>query len=255
MKLIQITKKLIILTLLSLISISCGMQQKTVEYDDFSGDVNQPIIFSEGWGTNYNYPVIVDISTAITSEKPILYEYIKSAVDTWNKAIGRTILQLRQDTVTKTGNSFPSLFLPNNESFNALYYDQISGGSGGWVKNTGKSSSTIATTIYNYKKNVILKANIRFNRDTYYFGDTTADYNSSTQYVADMQSIALHELGHFLGLGHAVSETNSVMYPTINVGHDSVTSKTQVICLSSNDLERIRSIYTGGSAATYDCLN
>ena len=120
MKLIQITKKLFILTLLSLISISCGMQQKTVEYDDFSGDVNQPIIFSEGWGTNYNYPVIVDISTAITSENSNLYNYIQLAVDTWNNAIGRTILQLRQGTVTKTGNSFSSLFF-----YDWMYFEVV----------------------------------------------------------------------------------------------------------------------------------
>jgi hypothetical protein len=244
---IQNTKKLFILTLLSLIIISCGMQKKTVEYDDFYADIDQPIVFSEGWGTNYNYPVTVDVSTAITSENSNLISYIQSAVNTWNSAIGRTILQLRTGTVTKTGNDFSSLFLPNNEPFNAMYYDQISGGIGGWVNNTGKPSSTIAATIYNFKKNVISKANIRFNRDKYYFGNTATDNTFSGLDVADMQSIALHELGHFLGLGHVASERNSVMYPTIDVGlNNPPTRKSRIIDPSCNDIERIRTIYPGG---------
>ena len=88
--------------------------------------------------------------------------------------------------------------------------------------NTGKPSTTIATTIYSSRQSTITNASIHFNRDTYYFGETTTDYNTSTQYVADMESIALHELGHLLGLGHATTESNSVMYPTISVGHSTL---------------------------------
>lgn len=248
-------KNYFILILIYIFITSCGLQQKKVEYDDFSGDINQPILFSEGWGTNYSYPVIVDLSTAISSENSSLQTYVQNAIDTWNGAIGRTILQLRTSTVSNTGNAFPSLFLPLQDIYYALYYDQISGGRGGWVNNTGKPSTTIATTVYNSRQNIIMKADIRFNRDTYYFGNTVSEYNSSTQYVADMESIALHELGHFLGLGHAVNETNSAMYPTISVGHNSVSSPTTVRSLSCNDLARIRSIYTGGTAATITCVN
>ncbi len=234
--------------------ISCGMPTKVVQYDDFSGDVNQPIIFANGWGQDFNYPITVDISTSINSENASLVTYIQNAVDTWNNAIGRTILTLRTGTVTKTGNDFKGLFLPLLEAYHALYYDQISGGSGGWTSNTGKPSTTIATTIYSSKQNTISNASIRFNRDTYYFGETTTDYNTSTQYVADMESIALHELGHLLGLGHATTETNSAMYPTISVGHSTVGSPTYVRCVSLNDIDRIRSIYTGGTASTA-CVN
>lgn len=239
---------------MGIVLFSCGMPTKVVQYDDFSGDVNQPIIFANGWGQDYTYPIIVDISTAINSENSTLVTYIQNAINTWNNAVGRTILSLRTGTVTKSGNDFKGLFLPLIESYHALYYDQISGGTGGWTSNTGKPSTTIATTIYSSRQNIITNASIRFNRDTYYFGETTGNYNTSTQYVADMESIALHELGHLLGLGHATTETNSVMYPTISVGHSTPSSPTYVRCISSNDLERIRSVYPGGIASTA-CMN
>lgn len=234
--------------------VSCGISQKVVQYDDFSGDVNQPIIFANGWGQNYNYPIIIDLSNAIVNEDSALIAYVQNAINTWNKAIGRTILTLRTGVVTKTGNNFRGLYLPLDDPFRALYYDQISGGSGGWVANTGKKSDIIATTIYTASQGTILNASIRFNRDFFYFGNTQTQYDNFSQSIADMESIALHELGHLLGLGHVINETNSVMYPTIRVGHSTIAAPSYVRCISVADLERIRSIYPGGSASTA-CIN
>ncbi|WGL58707.1 matrixin family metalloprotease [Pigmentibacter sp. JX0631] len=231
---------------------SCGMPEKVIQFNDFTGDVNQPIVFANGWGQNYSYPVTVDISTAITSENSNLATYIQNAVNTWNSAIGRTILTIRTGVVSKTGNDFKGLFSVLQDSYHALYYDQLSGSNGGWLSNTGKPSTTIATTAYTATQGTILNASIRFNRDTYYFDDITTNYNSA-QIIADMESIILHELGHFLGLGH-VTETNSIMYPNYSPGHTVGSSYSSIRCVSANDLTRIRSIYSGGSASTA-CLN
>lgn len=232
--------------------VSCGMPEKVIQFNDFNGDVNQPIVFSNGWGQNYSYPVTINISTAITSENSNLADYIQNAVNTWNNAIGRTILAVRTGVVTKTGNDFKGLFSVLQDSHHALYYDKLSGSNGGWLSNTGKPSTTIATTVCRATQGTILNASIRFNRDIYYFDDITTSYNSA-QIIADMESIILHELGHLLGLGH-VTETNSIMFSTYTPGHTFGSSYSSVRCISTSDLTRIRSIYTGGSASTA-CLN
>lgn len=245
--------RLILFSLLFVVA-SCGAQNKTVQQDDGTGNIDQVILYSQGWGGSYNYPLTIDISTQISNENPNLITQIQNAINTWNNAIGKTILVLRSNVVTYTGNFFPGLFTPLQYPFKALYYDQISGGSGGWANNTGKSSSIIATTIYNSNGNSLLGADIRFNRDEYLFGDTTTGNNTSTQYIADMESIALHELGHVLGLGHAINESDSVMYPYINVGPNSSDSPSTARCLSANDVERIRSIYPDGAPANSNCI-
>ncbi len=245
--------RFIIVILIFIIS-SCGLQNKTVQHDDSTGDINQVILYSQGWGSSYNYPITIDISIQISNENSSLITQIQNAINTWNNAIGRSILTLRTGVDTYTGNLFPGLYTPLQNPFKALYYDEISGGSGGWVNNTGKNSSIIATTIFSSNGNSIHGADIRFNRDAYVFGDTTTGNNTSTTYIADMESIALHELGHVLGLGHAMNETGSVMYPYINVGPNSSNSPTTARCLSANDVARIRSIYSGGAPAYLSCI-
>ncbi len=244
--------RFILFTLVFMIT-SCGLQNKTVQHDDSTGNINQVVMFSQGWGSSYSYPITIDISTQISNENSSLITQIQNAINTWNNAIGRSILTLRTGVDTYSGNSFPGLYTPLQNPFKALYYDEISGGSGGWVNNTGKNSNIIATTIYNSNGNSIFGADIRFNRDAYVFGDTTTGNNTSTAYIADMESIALHELGHVLGLGHAINEANSVMYPYINVGSNNSSLLTTARCLSANDVARIRSIYPGGASANLSC--
>jgi Matrixin len=244
----------LLLIILIFVVTSCGSQNKTVQHDDSTGDINQVILYSQGWGSSYNYPITIDISTQISNENPSLITQIQNAVNTWNNAIGRNILSLRPGVITYTGNSFPGLYTPLQYPFKALYYDEMLGGIGGWLNNTGKNSSIIATTIYNSDGSSILGSDIRFNRDTYVFGDTTTGSNTSTAYIADMESIALHELGHVLGLGHAINETDSVMYPYINVGPNNSSFPTTVRCLTANDIARIRSIYPGGVPSNLNCI-
>ena len=45
---------------------SCGKLNQSAQHDDTTGDINQVIMFSQGWGRSYNYPVTLDISTQIS---------------------------------------------------------------------------------------------------------------------------------------------------------------------------------------------
>ncbi|XP_004297678.1 PREDICTED: metalloendoproteinase 1-like [Fragaria vesca subsp. vesca] len=69
------------------------------------------------------------------------------------------------------------------------------------------------------------------------------DISTSTVTSAiDLESVAVHEIGHLLGLGHSSVE-ESIMYPTI-------TSKTKKVDLANDDVEGIQSLY--GVNPSYD---
>lgn len=58
----------------------------------------------------------------------------------------------------------------------------------------------------------------------------------------DLESVAVHEIGHLLGLGHSSVE-ESIMYPTI-------TSKTKKVDLANDDVQGIQTLY--GANPSYD---
>ncbi|XVF84880.1 hypothetical protein PTKIN_Ptkin17bG0074700 [Pterospermum kingtungense] len=69
-------------------------------------------------------------------------------------------------------------------------------------------------------------------------GDVT---QSSLSSAIDLESVAVHEIGHLLGLGHS-SEEDAIMYPTIS-------SRTKKVELANDDIQGIQSLY--GSNPNY----
>lgn len=63
-------------------------------------------------------------------------------------------------------------------------------------------------------------------------GDVT---ESSLSNAVDLESVAVHEIGHLLGLGHSSVE-EAIMYPTI-------TSRTRKVELANDDIEGIQQLY------------
>jgi predicted Zn-dependent protease len=65
---------------------------------------------------------------------------------------------------------------------------------------------------------------------------------SSTESAVDLESVAVHEIGHILGLGHT-SDESAIMYPTISSGERKVT-------LESDDIKGVQVLY--GSNPNYN---
>jgi hypothetical protein len=91
-------------------------------------------------------------------------------------------------------------------------------------------SRPLATTIVYYMNSTIVEADIKIN-DAYAW-DTTG-HPAPTAF--DLQSVLLHELGHWSGLGHD-DEAFAIMYDSIAMG-------TLKRTLSPNDLQGIAALY------------
>jgi predicted Zn-dependent protease len=83
-------------------------------------------------------------------------------------------------------------------------------------------------------------------------GDSLQLTATESKEVVDMQSLALHELGHLLGLTHVESDIDqlSVMNPNLFIGEGLTTRK-----LSRGDVLRIQQIYgCDGEACDIDAV-
>ncbi|XP_038889498.1 metalloendoproteinase 2-MMP [Benincasa hispida] len=65
----------------------------------------------------------------------------------------------------------------------------------------------------------------------------SGDLRSAPMAAIDLESVAVHEIGHLLGLGHSSVE-ESIMFPTI-------TSRTRKVDLAADDINGIQELYGG----------
>lgn len=163
---------------------------------------------------------------------------ILQAIKTWEIAVGKQLFEFRGVHKEVKGDSFKDLYTSLSDAVNGNYLDED------WEK-TGKPETVLATTIWeneNGEVSAIRTADIRFNSDFYVFGDSlTLQYDDSVgKEVVDMESLALHELGHLLGLSHISEDVDmySVMNPSLLIG-TGLTSRG----ISKDDILRIQKIY------------
>jgi ssRNA-specific RNase YbeY (16S rRNA maturation enzyme) len=100
-----------------------------------------------------------------------------------------------------------------------------------WFSNINKG--VLALTSYSYIDNKIIHADIIFNRDNFNFVDSP---NPHSQDV-DLESVLVHELGHFLGFKHVDESIDSIMNPKLQSGEEK-RDLTQI------DLEQIEDKYS-----------
>jgi len=228
--------------------IACGSQMYQVSLDeDFDQEKTPPqardkastqygIHASDGWSA---LPIAYKFAQDMNdSQKAAL----QKAMRTWEKVTGKKLFKLNGIDMGKTGDSFPDLYSSLADGINGHYLDN------NWKK-TSKPVVVLATTIWdtvNGEGAVISGADIRFNAENYNIGDSLMLTNIDGKQIVDMESLALHELGHLLGLAHVDADHDpaSIMNPRLYIGEGLTSRK-----VSRGDIERIQQIYNCDGAA------
>jgi hypothetical protein len=168
------------------------------------------------------------------------------AMRIWETAVGRKLFVFEGVDSGVDGDSFKDLYSSLEDDVNGHYLDD------NWAK-TGKPQVVLATTIWDNDPadiQKITKADIRFNSNYYVIGDSFSLKPEGSREVVDMWTLALHELGHLLGLAHMnpTVDSYSIMTPSLYIGEGLSNRK-----LSRGDIERIQKIYgCEGSACDID---
>lgn len=159
------------------------------------------------------------------------------AMQTWQGAVGKQLFVFEGVHVGVNGDSFEDLYSSLDDDTNGHYLDGI------WSKN-GKKDYVLATTIWDYNTSdyqSIDTADIRFNGQHYLIGNSLESISEDGKRpVVDMETLALHELGHLLGLAHVDGQFDpeSIMNPELYIGEGMYNRS-----LSRGDIERVQKIY------------
>ncbi len=183
-----------------------------------------------GWRT---LPIQFKVDHSLTPEQKT---GLVKAMATWEMAIGKKLFVFEGVHSGVSGDSFPDLFSSLNDNVNGHYLD------GHWDK-TEKPKDVLATTIWENTRGddkSIATADIRFNSNYYMIGNAVTAVSEDDREIVDMQTLAMHELGHLLGLTHVKNhvDSKSVMSPSVFIG----AGLTQRF-LSKGDIERVQKIY------------
>jgi hypothetical protein len=222
--------------------IACGSQMYRMSVDDDLGSAQavangtkggtylNGIHASRGW---IRLPIVYRTGEDVAPEALV---QIQAAMRTWEWAVGKTLFYYAGVHRGVEGDSFPDLFSSLKDRVNGDYFDSD------WSK-TGKPTQVLATTIWDNDREdprVISAADIRYNSEYYIMGDSLEVLSQGGREVVDLRSLALHELGHLLGIGHIQAENDplSVMNPALYIGEGLVTRK-----LSRGDIVLIQKIY------------
>ena len=140
---------------------------------------------------------------------------VSPVADMWNQVMGRIQLgPVNSSAAIIQGDHLNSL------SFGSSFFGHSFG------------SNTLAVTSYSYSGTTMTEADIVFNTAW-----TWDSYRGSLRSAIDIQRVALHEVGHLIGLAHS-GVANTIMYPSINNAY----------LLTADDIAGIQALYGSPSS-------
>lgn len=167
-------------------------------------------VYGERVSWKDNIPVKMYLHTSVPAD---LETSIRSAAETWNRALGKTAVVIEMEKVSGSSAS--------RDGRNVIYFlDQ-------WERE--KSGEQGRTSLY-WVGDLIQEADIRINDYNYNFYGATPQPG-----FVSMESLALHELGHVLGLKHE-DASPSVMATYLRTNQERVE-------LQQSDLESLNCEY------------
>lgn len=231
-----ILPKLVLTSLSLLVMVSCDPGGVS-DLRSSNGSKTANALVPSYWPSSAAFPLNVRVSTAFSGAET---DSIRTSADSWSTAVSNkeTFFSTANTTTEKSSSlgsyndgllgvykltSWPSELEPTALAVTQLF---------GVRKNIGTSSEVIE----------ISHADILVNYDNFSFStDGGSGY--------DLETVVLHEFGHFLGLGHDDSAPSlSVMYPSIS-------SFTQSREPKSNDSTRLENLYKLSGQATASNAN
>jgi hypothetical protein len=189
-------------------------------------------------------PIAFKVSAKMSTDQ---VQGLLTAMKTWEWSVGKPLFQFLGKSEI-AGDDFKDLYSSLTDLENGHYLDY------NWEK-TGKPKTVLATTIWENTPSdpaSIDTADIRFNANYYLISNALTAKTKDNKEVVDMQSLALHELGHLLGLAHIdpKDDPDSVMNPSLFIGEGLVTRR-----LSKKDIQRVQKVYGClGNACNVDKL-
>lgn len=232
--------------LVTLVCEGCGAPEvksfrRVVLHDDVSPSdpASEPDEFAllgihapEGWTET---PIVLRVPVDLPREA---VDGFKRAAKTWNDAVGFDLLRLGESAPDDyQGDLYGRLDL----AWNLLSFENH------WCR-TGKPPAVLATTIWDNvgsDTHKISRSDIVFNSTHYRITDALNSKDDGGNAIVDAESLALHELGHLLGLSHvsSVDFPHSVMTSFLFIGEGLANRE-----LDPSDVERVRYVYVPGAS-------
>jgi predicted Zn-dependent protease len=182
--------------------------------------LNAYVLEGPKWANNSNPIVQLELGSAgrtLSDGNTSWNAAVSPAVDMWNQVMGNLQLGRVMDSTAPiaSGDGLNSL------SFGSSFFGHSFG------------SSTLAVTYYSYSGSRMTEGDIVFN--TSWSWDS---YRGALRSNPDIQRVALHELGHLLGMAHSTL-SSAIMYAYINNSYQ----------LTADDIAGIQSLYGAPSGS------